>query len=232
MSLFISFVYMKHEAWASFSKFSYKYRDKSAVADIGGYMRLFKWGDHGLAVGGDFVVWLGYDVGLIQLDPIYADYYVWFGGFKEANSGTWYLFVEHPCFHYIDRLDTLPLYWNAIRLMYRERDFEISAAQYIHSEKYQFLSRGTDWGTDLKVFKRLRKNLGKDISMFLDWYSFLALGRNYRSLYASLEVKGGLEFINENGDFTISLGFRPYERTGIIRDAEGVPYISLKVRGF
>ncbi|MEO0168857.1 MAG: hypothetical protein ABIL42_01350 [candidate division WOR-3 bacterium] len=87
-------------------------------------------------------------------------------------------------------------------------------------------------GYGFEGFKRLRKNLGKDISMFLDWYSFLALGRNYRSLYASLEVKGGLEFINENGDFTISLGFRPYERTGIIRDAEGVPYISLKVRGF
>jgi len=228
----IGFVYMKHEAWASFSKFSYKYRDKSAVADIGGYMKMFKWGNYGISVGGDFVVWMGYDVGPIQLDPIYADYYVWVGGFKETDIGTYYLLIEHPCFHYIDKLDTLPLYWNALRLLFRQRDFEISVAQYIHSDKWQFLSRGTDWSTDLKVFRRLSHQIGKDINLFMDSHSFLALSRNYRRIYASLEFKMGLEFRNTSGDFTVSLGYRPYERTGIIRDAEGVPYINLRLRGF
>jgi len=232
MPFILSFVYMRHESWASFSKFSYKYRDKSAVGDIGGYIKLFKWGDYGPVVGGDFIVWLGYDVGPIQLDPIYADYYVWFGAFKETARGTFYLLIEHPCFHYIDKLDTLPLYWNAVRFMYRERDMEISAAQYIYDERYKFLSQGTDWGTDVKAFRRFRRPLRDSMGLFLDVRTFVALSRNYRKVYASLALEGGIEFRNENGDFTVALGYRPYERTGIIRDAEGVPYISLRVRGF
>ncbi|NPA79724.1 MAG: hypothetical protein GXO29_01555 [Thermotogae bacterium] len=228
----LAFVYMKHEAWASLAKFSYRYEDKSAVANIGGYVRAFRWGRYGVAFGGDFVVWFGYDVGPIQMDPIYADYYVWFGGFREMGKGVAYLLVEHPCFHYIDRLDTLPLYWNALRVAYRERDLEISVAQYIHSDRYQFLARGTDWSTDLKMFRRVRKPLGESIHLFADMRVFVAAGRDYRKIYGSLDIRVGIEFWSESGDLTLALGYRPYDRTGIIRDVEGVPFLSLSARGF
>ena len=228
MNALISFVYMEHFAWASFTKFSYKYRDKSGVADIGGFIKPFRWGDYGLAIGGDFIVWFGYDVGPIQLDPIYADYFVWFGIFK----GKFYLLLEHPCMHYIDRLDTLPLYWNSLRLMYRDRDFEVSTALYIHSDKYQFLSRGTDWSLDIKIFKRFREKISRETFLTFEGYTFFAPSRNYKKAYASFDMRMGLEFYNEKGDLGIFLGFRPYDRTGIIRDAEGVPYLSLRVRGF
>ncbi len=228
MNVFISFVYMEHFAWASFTKFSYKYRDKSGMADIGGYIKPFKLGDYGLALGGDFIVWFGYDVGTIQLDPIYADYFVWLGIFK----GNTYFLIEHPCMHYIDRLDTLPLYWNSMRIMYKDRDFEISKAVYIHSDKYQFLSRGTDWSLDVKIFRRFRERIRRETFIAFEGYTFLALSRNYRRFYASFDMRGGLEFYNEKGDLGIFLGFRPYDRTSIIRDTEGVLYLSLRVRGF
>jgi len=225
----VGFVYMKHEAWASFSKFSYRYKDKSAVANIGGLDKLFKWGEFGIVLGGDFYVWLGYDVGPIQLDPIYADYYVWFGGFRELKYATLYLLLEHPCFHYIDRLDTLPLYWNAFRLLYRRRDFAVSVGQYLHSDRFKFLAMGTDWGTDLQIFRRFR--FKKASGPFAETNVFLALSRNYRKLYARWELLVGWEFRNENGDLTVGLGYRPYDRTGIVRDVEGVLYLKLQMRG-
>ncbi len=232
MTLLTAFIYMDHEAWASFSKFSYRYKDKSAVADIGGYMRAFRWGKYGVAFGGDFIVWFGYDVGPIQLDPIYADYYTWFGGFKELASGVAYLFVEHTCYHYIDRLDTLPLYWNALRLTYRERDLELSLGQYIYDERYKFLSMGTDWSTDLKLFKRFVRPIRGGVGMFLDVRTFVALSRNYRRVYGTLDLSFGLEFRNGNGDLTLSVGYRPYDNTGIVRDAQAVPYLRVSARGF
>jgi hypothetical protein len=134
--------------------------------------------------------------------------------------------------HYIDKLDTLPLYWNSLRLMYRERDFEVSTALYIHSDKYQFLSRGTDWSSDIKIFKRFREKISRETFLTFEGSTFFALSRNYKRAYASFDIRGGLEFYNEKGDLGIFLGFRPYDRTGIIRDAEGVPYLSLRVRGF
>lgn len=228
----VAFIYMKHEAWASFSKFSYRYEDKSAVADIGGYMRAFRWGRYGVAFGGDFVVWFGYDVGPIQLDPIYADYYTWLGGFRELGNGVAYLFLEHTCYHYIDRLDTLPLYWNALRLTYRERDLELSLGQYIYDERYKFLSMGTDWSTDFKLFRRFVRPLRGGVGLFLDVRTFVALSRNYRRVYGTLDLSSGLEFRNENGDLTVSVGYRPYDNTGIVRDAPEVPYVRLSARGF
>ncbi len=185
-----------------------------------------------MAAGADFIVWLGYNQGPIQLDPIYADYYVWVGGFKKAGKATWYLFLEHPCFHFIDYYDTLPLYWNSLRLMYRKRDFELSLAQYIHSDRWEFLSKGADWSTDLKLFKRFGHPLREDVRLFLDLRTFTALSRNYRKVYGTLDVKLGLELRNESGDFTLGLGYRPFDRTGIVRDAEGVPFLHLEVRGF
>lgn len=232
MLLLTASVYMHHEAWASFSKFSYRYRDKSALANIGGYMRAFRWGGYGLAFGGDFVVWFGYDVGPIQLDPIYADYYAWLGAFREFAKGVGYLFLEHTCFHYIDRLDTLPLYWNAIRLLYRERDAEVSLTQYLYDPRYKFLSQGADWGTAFSAFRRFRRPLKGDMAAFLDVSLTVAAARDYRRVRGSLKLEGGIEFRSGEGDLTAGLGYRPYDRMGTIRDAEGVPYVFLRARGF
>ncbi len=227
------------EGFGELRKYGGDLKRRSALGVVSIESEIFQWGKIKGVIFGFEKIWMGRDVGLIQLDPQEADYLLGAGVKRELNERWIGLYLDHTCYHKIDTLVDRALYWNKLKLVYSNKDFNFKYrfgqlyyrgefGFYLRSEKIPWLTVGNpnvvDFYADLfYMFKFFNK-----VKPFIEatFYSGLTLQYN---LTPEVEVNLGVVIPGLNNDCMLYVGIRPIDRKGY-REAEGAPYLGLKVK--
>ncbi|MDI6851179.1 MAG: hypothetical protein QMD82_04500 [bacterium] len=227
------------QGFGELRKFGGTLKRRSAMGKISMESDIFQWGRIRLVIYGFENIWMGRDVGPIQLDPQEADYLLG-GGFKTISNDKWYaIFLDHTCYHKIDTFVDRSLYWNKLKFVFSNRNlnlkteprffyYRLEIGSYLRHEKIPWLTVGNPNQFDLLFNLFYVYPVSNTVMPFLDvsFYSGLTLDYN---LTPEIEVNSGLLLSGISNEGMIYLGFRPIDRKGY-REAEGVIYLGLKVK--
>jgi hypothetical protein len=227
------------QGFGELRKFGGTLKRRSAMGKISIESDVFQWGKVRLVLYGFENIWMGRDVGLIQLDPQEADYLLG-GGWKVIKEKKWYgIFLDHTCYHKIDTLVDRSLYWNKLKFVYSNRNlnfqtnpgslyYRLELGSYLRHEKIPWLTVGNPNQFDFLLDLFYAHPLSNIVMPFLDlsFYSGLTLEYN---LTPEIEANWGMLLKGLSNEGMLYLGFRPLDRKGY-REAEGVLYLGLKVK--
>ena len=227
------------QGFGELRKFGGTLKRRSAIGKISIESDIFQWRRIRLVIYGFENIWMGRDVGPIQLDPQEADYLLG-GGFKTIKDNMWYaIFLDHTCYHKIDTFVDKSLYWNKLKFVFSNRNlnlktepltfyYRLELGSYLRHEKIPWLTVGNPNQFDFLLNLFYAHPISNTVMPFLDvsFYSGFTLDYN---LTPEIEVNSGLLLRGISNEGMIYLGFRPIDRKGY-REAEGVIYLGLKVK--
>ncbi len=184
-------------------------------------------------------IWMGRDVGLIQLDPQEADYLLG-TGFKKEHKDRWYgVFLDHTCYHKIDTFVDKNLYWNKLKLVYSNQQlkkkflpglllYRFEIGFYLRHPDISWLTVGNPNQYDFLAKFHYTFPLGNKIMPFFDVSIYSGCTLDY-NLTPEIEANIGVVVAGYANEGLIYVGFRPLDRKGY-REAEGAPYLGLKIK--
>lgn len=246
LSIFLMIVFLKGgeysfdiQGTAYLYKFSGTLKRRSAVAKVYVISEFYRWNNgYSLWGGGYELVWLGRDKGIVQLDPQQADYLLTGGFVKEVDGGDVYLFLDHPCYHTIDAPVERSLYWNKIRIGFKnKKDFFIPPDSgifyygeigfFLRHPDVWWLTTGVDFQYDLNFGLRKSMMRIKNTLLFIDLTLYSGVSMNY-TIHPMLEFIVGVAKIGASGNRAgLIIGYRPVDRK-TYREAEGVLFAGVR----
>ncbi|MEO0198590.1 MAG: hypothetical protein ABIM42_00650 [candidate division WOR-3 bacterium] len=227
------------EGYGELRKYGDTLRHRSAMGKIEIESEIFDLNGIRMVIYGFENIWMGRDKGLIQLDPQEADYLLG-GGIKKGLGDKWVgLYLDHTCYHKVDTFVDRSLYWNKAKIVISNTSFREKFRKnflyyrfewgfYLRHRDVPWLTVGNPNQTDALLRLYYIIPYGNGVMPFLNasFYSGLTLEYNFTS---EIELNFGLIIPGSRNDGMLYIGFRPVDRKGY-REAEGAPYVGLKVK--
>ncbi|HOK23507.1 MAG TPA: hypothetical protein PKU94_05480 [Candidatus Hydrothermia bacterium] len=227
------------QGYGELRKYGGDLKRRSALGKIEIEVETFEWNGVKNVIFGFQNVWMGRDVGLIQLDPQEADYLLG-TGFKKEFTDKWFgAYLDHTCYHKIDTFVDRSLYWNKLKLLYSNQDlkkfftpgiiyYRLEMGFYLRHPDISWLTVGNPNQFDFLAKFHYTVPYGSKVMPFFDvsLYSGVTLQYNFTP---EIELNVGIAIRGSYNEGLLYVGIRPLDKKGY-REAQGAPYLGLKAK--